>query len=258
MIQEDDLRTLIRGHSLMRAVDALPKGHLRIETGLLYPDGASIEVFVVEDSPLTETVKLSDLGQTGAWLLNVQVKPWLSKKRKAYLDDAIRLYGVRQNGGALELPIENVSQISEGIVRLGQACLRVADLTFTRRSSLQPVFTEEVEEVLVDSEVIYEPNAELTGRYGKAIRVDFLATGRRAQSAILGLSSGSASQAHTLANEIFRRWYDLSIPERDEQRLTIFNDTADVYRDDDLRRLEELSTVVAMSDRRAIRDLLAA
>jgi hypothetical protein len=258
MIEINELRPHLQDHALFKGVDRLPKGHLRIETGLLYPDGSSIEVFVVEDSPLHNTIKLSDLGQTTAWLLNVQVKPWLSKKRKGLLEDAIQLLGVRQIGGTLELPIKNIDQIPEDIIRLSQACLRVADLTFTRRSSLQTVFTEEVEEVLVDSEVEYTPNSELIGRYGKSIRVDYLAKGKRTESAILGLSSGSASQAHNLANEVFRRWYDLSIPERTEQRVTIFDDKLDVYREEDLRRLGDYSTVVALSERTTIRDLLAA
>jgi hypothetical protein len=258
MIELEQVRPHIEGHSLVRAVDRIPRGHVRIETGFLYPDGSSIEFYLVQERPLLPEVKLTDLGQTLAWLLTVQVRPWLSKKRQAFLEDTIRIYDVRQNGGALECALPNLQALPGAIIRLGQACMRVADLTFTRRTALQTAFSEEVEEVLADWDLPYEPNAELAGRYGRSVRVDYLVVGTRTRSAVMTLASGSASQAHNLANEIFRRWYDLAIPTRPEQRVTLFDDSKDVYRDDDLRRLGDLSQVVAISDRTTTHDLLAA
>jgi hypothetical protein len=75
---------------------------------------------------------------------------------------------------------------------------------------------------------------------------------------VLIWSSANSSQAHVQANEIFRRWYDLDIPSRKEQRVTVFDDRYDVYRDEDLRRLRDKSEVVGMSDRTTLLDLLAA
>ncbi|MGJ8495971.1 DUF1828 domain-containing protein, partial [Glaesserella parasuis] len=97
-----------------------------LETGFLYPDGSSVDVFVVEESALLRTIKLSDLGQTMSWLLDVQVKPWLSKKRQRFVEDALRVHGVHQAGGALELPLASLDGLVEGVVKLGQACVRVA------------------------------------------------------------------------------------------------------------------------------------
>lgn len=252
-----DIQQRVTGHELVRGTDQVPRGHIRLETAFLYPDGGSVDVFVV-DGPGGVPAKLSDLGQTISWLLDVQVRPWLSKKRQRFVEDTLRIYGVEQTEGALELPLERVEDLIPGVVRLGQACVRVADLIYTRRSSLQLAFDEEVEEVLADSELTYEPNKDLRGRAGRVVRVDFLVQGARTKSAILGLSSGHPSKAHSVANEIFRRWYDLDIPERSEQKVTIFDDRVDVYRPEDLERLEELSRVVALSERTTIRDLLAA
>jgi hypothetical protein len=260
MVGEAEVQQLVERHHLVKGVDRLPKGHLRIETGFLYPDGSSIEVFLVESagSLFGQSLKLSDLGQTIAWLLDVQVKPWISKKRQAFLEDAIRLYRVNQEGGALEYPLESLEELPQGVVRLAQACLRVADLTFTRRSALQTVFSEEVEEILTDAELRYQPGVELPGRYGHLVRVDFLVQGRGTQSSVLTLASGNSSQAHVQANEVFRRWFDLDSPERPEQRVTLFDDRQNVYRDDDLQRLQQLSNLLAISDPQAIVDLLAA
>ena len=88
--------------------------------------------------------------------------------------------------------------------------------------------------------------------------MDFLVSGARTKSALLTLSNQSSSQAHVLANEIFRRWYDLDVPARTEQRVTILDDRYDTYREEDLRRLRDKSEVLALSDRRGIGDLLAA
>ncbi len=246
------------GHSLVRSVDQLPNGHVRIETGFLYPDGSSVDVFVLEDSPIFPALKLSDLGQTTSWLLDLQVRPWLSKKRQRLAEDAIRIYDVRQAGGALECALSGLDALVDGVVRLGQACVRVADLTYTRRSSLQVSVSEEIEEFLADSELDFEANIELIGRRDVNVRVDFLVHGSRSTSALLALATGNASQAHTVANEIFKRWYDLNIPARNEQRVTIFDDQYDVYRAEDLDRLRDLSDVVALSDRQTMKDLLAA
>ena len=258
MIDIDDIRRRVDGHALVRSVDQVAKGHIRLETAFLYPDGASIDVFVVDDTPLLQATKLTDFGQTMSWLLDVQVKPWLSKKRQRFVEDALRIYDVSQAGGALEKRLGRIDEIVEGVVKLGQACVRVADLTYTRRIALQASVAEELEELLVDADLSFEANAELPGKRGVPVRVDFLVRGAHTTSALLTLASGNASQAHVQANEIFRRWYDLDLPQRLEQRVTVFDDRFDAYRDEDLERLRDLSDVVALSDRQTMTDLLAA
>ena len=245
-------------HALVREVDSLPQGHVRLETAFLYPDGASVDVFLVQEEPLLPPRKLSDLGQTMSWLLDVQVRPGMSRKRQQLVEDALRIYDVRQVGGALEHSLPSLDQLMEAIVHLGQACVRVADLVYTRRGSLQSAVIDEIEELLADAELTYEANQELEGRYGARVRVDFLARGRQITSALLAWSSGSSSQAHVQANEIFRRWYDLDVPTRSEQRVTVLDDRYDVYREEDLCRLRDLSDIVALSDRQTMHDLLAA
>jgi hypothetical protein len=258
MITPEQAQRLVAGHSLIKGIDSVPKGHLRIETAFRYPDGSSIEVFVPHESDLFPAHKLTDFGQTVSSLVNMQVKPWMSKKRSAQLEDAIRPYDVKLNGAALEASMTRDEDLPEAMIRLSQACLRVSDLLFTRRTSLQAVFSEEVEEVLVDAELAYQPNVEKVGRFGKLVRVDFLVTGRRSESAVLTLASGQVSQAHVVANEVFRRWYDFAIAENPEQRVTLFDDRVNVYKAEDLDRLREFSTVLGLSDRQGVVELLAA
>lgn len=261
-----DTSTLIatvRNYCMVRGVDVVPKGHVRIETGFLYPDGASVDVFLVNDprEPLQAPSRLSDLGQTMGFLLNHDVKPWTSKKRRVQLEDAISLYGVEMVGGSLEKKItDKPRSLEEAIILLGQSCVRMADLLYTKRLQLQSVFTEDVEELLADTDLDYDTAVELPGQFAP-VTIDFLVRGRTTTSAVLTLFSRLPAAAHMQANEVFRRVHDLNAAGRTEQRVTLLDDTVDVsrvYRDDDLRRIQVYSTLVPFSDRAAVSTLLAA
>jgi hypothetical protein len=123
-----DIKTHLTGHTLVQAVDSTPRGHVRLETAFLYPDGSAVDLFVVKQDGPFPTFCLSDLGQTLPTLLDVQATPWLSKRRQGLLEDAIRLYRVEQRGGELIRPIVTLSEVGPGIVALGQACVRVSAL----------------------------------------------------------------------------------------------------------------------------------
>lgn len=230
---------------------------MRIETEFRYPEGSYVDLFVVDEG-LLPPIKVSGLGQTMGWLLDVQVRPWLSKKCQSLLTEAIKTHGVRQSGGALELGLSSLDELSQGIVRLGQACLRVADLIYTRRSSLAVPVVDEVEEVLADAALSYDVGAELEGRFSTKVCLDFLVRGMKTRSGLLTWSSPNTSSANAQANEIFRRWYDLDLPTRDEQRVTILDDRFDTYRDEDLQRLRDKSIVLPLSEREGIAQVLAA
>src|SRR5262249_268784 len=115
-----------------------------------------------------------------------------------------------------------------------------------------------VEEVLADGELKYETNVEIVGRYGKPIKIDYRVFGRNVRSSVLTLSAGNPSYAHTQSNELFRRWYDLGEAAVNEQNVTIYEDRINMYKNEDLRRIEDFSIVLPISDRPTIRDVLAA
>lgn len=55
----------------------------------------------------------------------------------------------------------------EAIVRLAQACLRVADLSFMQRFPSIGIIQEDFEEFLEQSEMPYETGVKLPGKFGK-------------------------------------------------------------------------------------------
>jgi hypothetical protein len=99
---------------------------------------------------------------------------------------------------------------------------------------------------------------QLQGRHGNVVIVDFLVEGRRRRSAVLTLAAQSTTTAHSVANEVFRKHYDLDTPQRGEQRVTVYDDRLDVYRPDDLDRLRDVCEVVPLSARQDLVALLAA
>jgi hypothetical protein len=256
----EQLNQIMAHYPLIRGVDRVPKGHLRIETEFLYPDGTSIEVFVVDDrgAPLLSSSKLSDLGQTTAYLLNLSVRPWVSAKRRTFLEDTLRTHRVEMNGGALEVPLSRPDDLPDAIIRLAQACSRASDLIFTRRVSLLSPFEDQFEEFLGDAELSYEPHAEISLPDNRTVEVDFLVRGKRTDSAVLTLSATTPSSAHTVSNEVFTKWYDIAAAERPENRITIFDDSRDVYRATDLERLAKFSDVLPFSEHRQVVELLKA
>lgn len=250
----NDLRaTLLRHCPLIADISLLPsQQYIRIETGMLYPDGSSIDVFLHEEIGGYE---LTDLAQTTAWLLNLQIKPWQSKKRQQFLDNALGTYGASRRDGELVLRVHRPEEISDGVLRLAQTCLRVADLMYTRRTMSLSSFNDLVEEIIADTELPYEPEYTLNGAYGNLVTVNFLVMGRR-QSAVLTLSGQSPSQSHTPAIEVFRKWHDLETT-WPHQKITVLDDRV-TYRDEDIQRIARLSTVMPFSNREQIQQALAA
>ena len=77
MIDEAKIREKMHGHGLIRSIDRLSTGPVRL-----------------------------------------QVRPWLSRKRQAFLEDALRLHRVKQVGGALELPLASLDDLVSAVVAL--------------------------------------------------------------------------------------------------------------------------------------------
>lgn len=258
MIDVDAIAKLVQGHGLILETTCLEKGHVRLETAFTYPDGSQIDVFIADEGPLIPMRRVTDFGNTSSWLLDLQVKPWLSSKRRQLLEQALASLGVQLNGGTLDLEIPGPEALIDGVVRLGQACIRMADLHYTRRSSLTAPMGETLEDIFNDSELVYQTDLELPGRFGKPVKVDYCVHGARKVSLVMPMATGNPSVAHARANEVFKTWYDLDTPERTEARVSIFDDSLDVYREEDLARLRNFSDLLPLSNRRDIRDLLAA
>ena len=245
---------------LVRDVSRLPKGHTRIETAFHYPDGSSVDLFIACGHDLlngVEPVELTDFGNTISWLGLLGINPLKNQKRRKLMSDVLSVYDINEEGGALKCRI-TAEQLSEGIIRLGQACIRVADLSFTARFLPRPKFAEEVEDVLDSAGFRYEPDATVSsssGNSSKPIKVDFRVFGARAETALMLLPEPSNSYTATRkAEHVFAVFYDLQLWAG--HRVAALDDRTAAYQDHDLRRIDELALVIPFSDSAALIELL--
>lgn len=244
----DTLKQLVTSLALVRECDVVGNGMLRMATPFRYPDGAYIDLFLGQTDNVFAPFRLTDLGNTTAYLLDLQLKPWATQRRKRIIDDISKSLGIDREGAELVVPLTEdklKDHLPDHMVRLAQACIRMADLSFTQRLRTVPEFREDLEEYISSVGVAVEPQLALPGRFGKDVPIDFRTRGRRVQSLILTLSTQNSAAAHPLANEVFRKWYDLESYRSEYQLLTIYDSSNDVFRPDDIERLGEKSTVLA-------------
>ena len=112
---------------------------LRITTIFKYPDGSHIDLFLRDHRDLFKQFTLSDLGETTGYLLELNIRPWKTNKRKDIISRICKTLDVKQDGAELKIdfPEYEMSEVmGDAIVRLSQACIRVSDLalSFTIRS----------------------------------------------------------------------------------------------------------------------------
>jgi hypothetical protein len=251
-------------NALVAHIDAVPKGHIRIETGFLYPDGASIDVFLEQEDglPVIQKPRLTDFGGTWSWLQNLEIKPNKSATQKLYFNRIMELYHCALRGAAIELEVDTLDDLPSGIARLGQACLRTADLIYSKRLRVQNSFNQDVEDVIADIVTEYESGSDIPLRTGSVVKVDFRTRGKKLETAIQTLSSGNGQYAHQRAVEINARWDDLrelsDWTNIGNQCVTVFDDSVDVYDSQDLDRLERKSVVLPASNVETLSSILKA
>lgn len=253
------MKEFLSSFSLIKACDVVKDGSLRIATPFQYPNGSLIDVFMSPSSDLTGELELSDKGQTSAYLLDLQIKHWTTTRRKNLVSDICKILGVKNDNGVLKVffPETEITSVSTHLVHLAQACIRVSDIAFTQRFRTQSVFAEDVEEFIAAAQLPYKTGFIVNGRFGKQVEFDFKVQGQKVQSLVQTVSTSSVT-AHNISNEVFRKWYDVQHL-GDYQRITVYDSSRDVFREDDISRLSEVSQVVAFPDEsEKLKDLIAA
>ncbi|MFH1112660.1 MAG: hypothetical protein V1792_01950 [Pseudomonadota bacterium] len=135
-------------------------------------------------------------------------------------------------------------------LRVAQAALRVSDLWFTFRTRAVESVMDEVSDFLTERDFPFARGEKLAGRSGKVWIPDFHVRSLRRSSLVYVLSTGSKSAARSIVNHVHTAWYDLNHlaagPEA-LQFVSLFDDTADIWSDEDFRLAEQLSTVTRWS-----------
>jgi len=225
-----------------------PRGEfLRIRTPFWYPDGGVVDVFVKQHPHL---LTLTDLGEALGWLRLQTIGGRRSPKQQKLVADICLTQGIELWKGQLVLRCTEPATFAQAVVRLGQAIVRVADLWFTTRTRSVESVTDEVADLLQDRRIPYEQGVKLAGRSGRDWTVDFQTRTPEQSALVLVLASGSRAAARRVSEHVVASWHDLNLLKTGQLPLrfvSLFDDTSDVWADEDFRLVESVSDVCRLS-----------
>jgi hypothetical protein len=219
----------------------------RVRTPYLYPDGDNIDLFVKTQG---EVITVSDLGETLRWLRSQSLSPRRSAKQDALIADVCLTHGVELYKGMLLARCRPGDSLAAVTLRVAQAALRLSDLWFTFRTRAVETVTDEVADFLTERDFQFERGPKLVGHSGRSWTVDFHVRVPERSSLVYLLSTGSRAAARSVSEHVLAAWYDLNHLATGPEALrfvSLFDDTADVWAQEDFKLVESLSTVARWS-----------
>ncbi|MGA2449824.1 MAG: DUF1828 domain-containing protein [Polyangiaceae bacterium] len=220
---------------------------VRVRTPFLYPDGDVIDVYYSEKGGVRT---LTDLGETVRWLRTQTLAPRRSPKQRQMIDDVCVQSGVEFFKGMLMLRLRPGDTIAGAVVRIGQACLRVADIWFTLRTRAVETLTDEVADYLSEKLIPFDRAKKLVGRSGRDWSIDFHTRTPDASSLVCVLGTGSRAAARKVAEHVLATWVDLSafaVGPQPHRFVSLFDDTMDVWQPEDFNLVDSVSDVARWS-----------
>jgi hypothetical protein len=235
---------------------------LRLTTIFKYPDGSHVDLFLKHDSQhMFDSFVLSDLGETTGYLLELNIRPWKTQKRKRVISQICATLGVEQDGGELKISLSHheLDDWGDALMRLAQACIRVSDIALTYTSRIVSAFRDDVEEFLESTGYRYETDRMVPGKFGPEVRIDFSVTGAHAEYLLQTLTAANTVVARHTSDDLFTKWYDIPHMRSAAQFVTVLDASSNVFAVPDIRRLQEVSTVIGFPDEQdLLRHTLAA
>ncbi len=194
---------------------------------------------------------LSDLGETPRWLRMQSLSERRSPKNtKRLIEDICLTHGVELFRGMLMLRLRTLEELAQAVTRLGLAAVRVGDLWFMFRTRAIESVTDEVADLLGEREVPFDQGGKIPGRSGRIWRPDFHTRTPERSALVYVLSTGSRAAAKGIAEHVLASWYDLSHLQIGPEALkfvSLFDDTADVWADEDFKLVGDLSDIAYWS-----------
>lgn len=222
--------------------------YYRIRTPYLYPDGDTIDLFCDFDG---ELITVTDDAETTGWLQMQSQALRRSSKQNRLIQEACQTHGVEFFRGMLQARCRPEDNLADVVNRVSQAALRVSDLYFTlRHIGVGASVAEDVADYLADNNLPYETNKKLSGRSTRAWNVDFHVRAPAHSSLVYVMSAGNRATANRLTDHVVAAWHDLihlSIGAEPLQFVSLFDDAAEVWREEDFRQAESLSTLAFWS-----------
>jgi hypothetical protein len=227
---------------------------IRIRTPYVYPDGDIIDIFFKEKINIKT---LTDLGETTRWLRLQAVSKERSHKQERLIQDICLTHGVEFYRGMLMIRLSNPNEsrsLSEALVDLSEAVIRVSDLWFTQTNRDNKSIIDEIEEYLKISKVPYQRDLKIQGVSGSIWKPHFHTNTDTVSAYTFVLSSSSKNAAPGIAYRVVTAWYDLrnlkEIRGQNIKFISLFNDLSNIWTNEDYKLLQDLSEITYWSDKK--------
>lgn len=244
---------------LFQAEDIGPR--LRIVTPFALPDGDQIVLFALRhsDPPL-----LGDLGETLRWLRSHTSAARRSEGLQQRILEICTGLGVELERGELRTHTRPHEPLSLALVRLAQACLRIAELWRSFRPRPASSLLDEI-----DAELRKLPTRPLSITRGDRIAgisattwsVDFRVRTPERHTLVFVLASERREHARKLAEHVVAACTDLAhlrkLRRTPVQFLAVFDDRGEAWSDAEARLVAPFATACKWSERATWLPLLA-
>ena len=237
------------GRSLPALFECTPaqREGVRVRTPLMYPDGGIVDVFVVERDG---RYHVSDYGEALGWLRMQSVSARRLPKQHRMVEDTCQTLGVELHRGQLTFRSGGTDVVGEAVLRVAQAVVRVADLWFTLRTRAVETVADEVADWLIENELSFDRAVNCQGRSGRSWTIDYQTRTNDRTSFVFLLSTGSRGAARRIAEHVLAGCVDLShlrVSQPHVAFVSLFDDTEDVWREEDFGLVEQQSVVARWS-----------
>ena len=215
----------------------------RIRTPYLYPDGDNIDVYCKVEG---DEVRVTDLAETTGWLRMQSASLRRAPRQQQLIEDACVTHGIEFYRGMLQARCQAGDELAQVVTQVAQAALRVSDLWFTFRTQAVQAITDDVADFLAERDFGFDRGQNLPGRSGRGWTIDFRVRTEKRNSLVQVLSTGNRAAAHRVCEHVLASWFDLNHLVAGQQALkfvSLFDDTADVWTDENYKLVEPLSVV---------------
>ena len=234
------------------------RGYTRVRTPFYYPDGGIVDLFLVGTGGRQ---MITDFGEALGWLGSQSPKGRRTPKQDKLVQDVCLTHGVELYRGQLTARLASQDQLADMVIRVSQAAVRLTDLWFTMRTRAVESAADEVADFLGERAIPFERGQRLPGRSGRVWNPDFHTHTPDQSSLVFVLATGSRTAARRVSEHVLAGWHDLAFMKTGPSALkfvSLFDDTSDVWAEEDFRLLESLSEIARWSEPDDLERLLKA
>ena len=224
-----------------------PHEGVRVRTPMLYPDGAVVDVFVLERN---DRYIVTDFGDALDWLGLQSVSQRRSNKQEALIHDVCQTLRIERLSDQLMLREVTSGALGESVIRVAQAAVRVSDLWFTLRSRALQSVADEVDEWLSDREIQFERDVSKQGRSSQDWTISFQTRTANRTCFVFLLATGTRGTVRRLTEHVLAGCVDLNHHKKtrpDLEFVSLFDDIEDIWQPPDFSMVEPVSEIALWS-----------